>query len=921
MVVCAGAGVLQAQTVATTASAGTVMVSTLVTLDAVDVPLVDVLERIARQAALDPAWNGKAFDGATRVTVHLQHVPVTDAFAKVLVGTGMRAEVSARHVEIVRDEAAQGIVSGKVVDATTKVPLRGVTITVDDAKKGVLTDENGAFRITQVPAGRHVLHIKMISYARSSQAVTVTDDETATVTIALSSSVNTLDQVVVTGTVVATELKAIPNAITVITGKELQDRGVNRIDELFHGDVPGLFVNRNGQVGATNPGFASVAARGSTRLIQGDGVGNEGVKTYVDGVEIADRKYLGLIDPTTIDRIEILTGPQASTIYGSNAINGVIQVFTKRGNSVRPQFMAEWRSQWTQNNVSSSLAPNHTASASVSGIEGRVSYNVGGSWVYQGSWTPSVLTQTKNGFAGTRVTFGPLTTDLSLRVDQGRNTDNGIDQYVNVERGATGVGGLVPGSGGTNAPSNNQETNADRGFTASGTYRLTSWWSHSVTMGVDQLDQEAIQTNISHRDPTDSGFWMSRPKISRMTAAYNTSANIPLGSLASLVATVGADESHSHQQAFYGSYVLAGNGTSFVSTYPGGWRYTQSRGSEHGGFVQGQLGLINSLFFTYGLRAVYNPNIGSEKNPNLEPRYGVAYSFDAGNLSAKLRASYGTATRPPDPHSKDPQYGSPNLIRIWGTNITMLGNPNLVPESQRGGEGGLDLYWGNNASVELTHYDQTVDDLILTLLADSVDILPSQRPLYPGCAPWACWLSQYESLNLGSVRNQGWEAKGKWNMGAFELNGTYTYMKSRIIGVSPKFRSQFPQYAVGGSFSTLPEHTYGMGLTYTNGATRISYNLQGQGHAISSASRTVLGTVGTDYRLWIQQTPRLGIPSTYSEVYPGFFLGSINASHQFSTLIEGTLQINNVTNSYQGDISPTEMQSGRMTGLGVRFRF
>jgi len=919
---------LQSQTVAVSSASTTASTSVAVTLDVKDVALDRVLHMIARQAGLMLFFPGKGVPPSKHVTLQMRGVGVDDAFMQALTGTGLKATIVS-NVALVADNetdgvaTVSGIITGTVIDSTTRRPVRGATISLDDATKGVLSADDGSFRFVGVTAGTHVVRVKMIGYAKLSASVTVKDDERTTVTLVVSPRVNALDQVVVTGTVVATELKAIPNAITIITGKELQDRGVTHIDQLFHGDVPGLIVNRNGQAGASNPGYVSVAARGSTRLVHfGDGINNEGVKTYVDGVELADRNFLGLIDPTTIDRIEILTGPQASTIYGSNAINGVIQVFTKRGNSVRPEFTMGMRSQWTQNNVSSSLAPNHTADASVSGVEGHVSYNLGGSWVYQGSWTPAVLTQTKNGFGGARLSFGPLTTDLSVRADQGRNINNAIDGYAGVERGATGLGALLPGTGGTNAPSHKLVTNSDRSFTASGTYRLTSWWSHSVTVGTDQLDREESQTNLSYRNPTDSGFWLARPRVTRMTTAYNSSANIPLGSLVALVATAGMDESHNRVQNFYGSYVVAGDGAYFMSTYPhGGWQYSQSRNFEHGGFLQGQLGLANALFFTYGLRAVFNPNIGSDKNPNLEPRYGVAYSFDVGSVSAKLRASYGTATRPPDPHSKDPQYGSPNLITIWGTNITTLGNPNLLPESQRGGEGGLEVYWGNRASVQLTHYDQTVDDLILTLVADSVDILPSQRPLYPFCGPTQCWLEQQASLNLGSVRNQGWEGKGTWNMGPFAVNGTYTYMKSRIIGVRPKFHSQFPEYVVGGSFFNLPEHTYAMGLTYTNGATRIAYNLQGQGHSLSSPYRTKLGMIGTDYRLRVQLTPRAQLPSTYMEPYPGFFLGDINMTHQFSSHVEGTLQVSNVTNSYQGDVMPTTMQAGRMTGLGVRLRF
>ena len=96
----------------------------------------------------------------------------------------------------------------------------------------------------------------------------------------LDSSRNTaaLRTVVVTGTVTAAPIREIPNAITVITAAQIRERGVTSIDQLFHGEVPGLFSAR--VTPYSQYGQAGVFARGSVTLL-----GGGTMKVYVDGVE------------------------------------------------------------------------------------------------------------------------------------------------------------------------------------------------------------------------------------------------------------------------------------------------------------------------------------------------------------------------------------------------------------------------------------------------------------------------------------------------------------------------------------------------------------------------------------------------------------------------------------------------------------
>jgi len=915
-VLCARTTVSVAQSVAV-APAPSAAVATLVTVNVVDAPLDDVLKNIARQSELHPFFDDTVYTLKKRVSLHLQHVPVGEAFALVLAGTGLKAEISAGDVAFTYDAGRgrrDGGVTGTVVDAKTKVPLRGVTVTVDDAKKGVTTGTDGTFRLARLSLGAHVLHVRLLGYVKMTKSITVAEGEITTIDVGLESSVNTLEQVVVTGTVAPTELKAIPHAITVITAKELQDRGITRIDELFRGDVPGLFVQRTGSMGATGggvqgtPGRVDVWSRGSANL----GGQADGIKTYVDGVELADKNRLALIDPTAIERIEIITGPEASTIYGSNAINGVMQIFTKRGTTSRPQVTAELRSAWTQNNFNAALAPKHTTDLSAAGVDGRISYNVGGSWGYTGSWSPSVKEQTVSGFAGERVTMGPLTLDAHLRVYQDQNSTNARDDgQAALEGDGEGPTSYVGGA----APLRYRGTSVNRAGGGTVTFPLTSWWSHTVTLGLDQSLGTGRKLDPSYSAPVDSTLFFFQNTDSRFTAAYNTTVQVPVTTLAKLVLTVGLDESHTTNNLVGGDYVGA-----YTST--ASWAYSQKQAHEHGGFLQSQLGMWDALFVTYGLRAVYNPNIGADQNPNLEPHYGVAYARDIAGITAKVRASYGTATRPPWIGAKDSvKAGRASFQRLFGTDVIRLANPNLVPESQQGGEGGFELYFGTRGSLQMTRFNHTADNLIINPIADST------RALVLGCNSWISnchngyyYLRQSMNLNIGSVRNQGWEGTGTVNIGVLTATGTYSWTKSRMIGITPKYRGQFPQYVVGAPFNFTPEHTYAVDLVYVHGGTRVAYNLQGQGAWGVDDYDFFYRTGQGNTRAQIYQS-RMEIPSPFTNVRPGYYLGDLNVSQQFTPHVEGLVQINNVHNSYQNEINPLVAYPGRTTGLGLRMRF
>jgi hypothetical protein len=182
---------------------------------------------------------------------------------------------------------------------------------------------------------------------------------------------------------------------------------------------------------------------------------------------------------------------------------------------------------------------------------------------------------------------------------------------------------------------------------------------------------------------------------------------------------------------------------------------------------------------------------------------------------------------------------------------------------------------------------------------------------------------QDEYLNLGSIRNQGWETQASANAGPFSVRGTYSWTKSRVIGVTPKWRAQMSytaDFQVGRPFDYLPEHTWAMTLAYARTATNVLVTLNGSSQAYTLGGDRF--TIDDQYGIrLLGNVRRMNIPEGYHAWRPGYTTADLNASRQISSAIEGVVQIHNLTNFYQNDVSTGFPTMGRQTNVGLRLRF
>lgn len=223
-----------------------------------------------------------------------------------------------------------GQISGQVVEVATQRPLAGAQVFIAGTAIGGLTNDAGRYLLLNVPVGEAVVSVQVIGYGTAEQTVSVSAGGTATVDFALDQSAISLDQIVVTGAGVETEKRKLGNTIATIDPTAFEAAPVSSVSEILQGREPGVVGLPGG--GLTGQG-ARIRIRGSASLAQS----NEPL-LYVDGVRMDnsggfDGSRLDDINPESIARIEILKGAAAATLYGTEASNGVIQIFTKRGSA------------------------------------------------------------------------------------------------------------------------------------------------------------------------------------------------------------------------------------------------------------------------------------------------------------------------------------------------------------------------------------------------------------------------------------------------------------------------------------------------------------------------------------------------------------------------------------------------------------
>ncbi len=239
----------------------------------------------------------------------------------------------------------RGTITGTVVDKATEQPLTGAQIVLEGTNQGTLTDAKGAYRLGGIRAGAATVRAVMLGYESVSRTVAVPAGGTATADFQLTQSAISLNEVVVTATG-EQQKRQLANAVSHINAAAVTEAApISSFSQLLNGRASGVNVlQSSGTVGTGS----RIRVRGANSV----SLNNQPI-IYINGARVYSSddalsvgtggqtvSRLNDINPEDIESIEVIKGPSAATLYGTDAANGVIRITTKRGRSGAPRWNA-----------------------------------------------------------------------------------------------------------------------------------------------------------------------------------------------------------------------------------------------------------------------------------------------------------------------------------------------------------------------------------------------------------------------------------------------------------------------------------------------------------------------------------------------------------------------------------------------------
>jgi outer membrane receptor protein involved in Fe transport len=839
--------------------------------------IATLLAEIHRQTGLTFAYDAR-FPSGRSVTLDAESITFGAALGAILFGTGVDVVLMPTgHVWLTQQPGGAPIqeatITGRVTDKQTGDALAGATVLLEPGRRSAPTDHDGRYQFARLVPGDYTVRARYIGYAPLTASATVGGDEERTVDLQMEKSAQQLEQIVTTGTVVPTEVKALPTPVSVIGKGDIAIRRPESVQQLFRQAVPTA-------VSWDYPSYpfqTSFSVRGASSMSSGTGQ----MKVFVDGVEAA-LPTASAVDPNSIERIEVVRGPQAAAIYGSDAIGGVIQIFTKRGDTdfARPHgdaSAAVGMIQTPYGGFGGVLRQKY--SADLRGGAANVTYNLGAGYSRTNDYLPGGESSAQSNpsvFGGMRYTNGIITADLSGRYYTQNNPA--------VFNPLLFQSGFFFYSKPLYQPARLQNQTLAARFSIA----PTQWWRNTVTAGVDRFTQDIEQSQPRLTAPGDTLLTVLSQTRTKTSIAYTTSVQGSLSPDVSGDLTAGVDHYSLPFSQFLTTRAVNTEGTIRTSP-PASLSASRSLTNNTGYFGQVQLGYRDAVFVTGGIRAEENSDFGDSLGLPVSPRIGLSYVQRLGSTTLKVRGAYGRAIRAPSPTQK--------FAIETATDVT-LANPQLGPERQAGWDAGVDLALAARGSLSATYYDQRAENLIQRVL------LQSGPPV------------TFQWQNVGRVSNRGVEVEAAVNFGPVQLKGQYGYTRSRVEQLPASYTGDL---RVGDQSFLTPKHTAGASLVI----------VPRTGASISGGLTYVGSWRFYDYLAYFKCLGQTGpchndtfaLDRSYLISYPGLLKFNAGVSQRITPLVEAFASIENLTNNQAYEFYNFHPVMGRTTTLGMRLQY
>ena len=683
--------------------------------------------------------------------------------------------------------AQEKTVSGTVTDQND-LPLPGVSVVVEGTTSGTQTDFDGNYTIS-VEEGQ-TLQFSYIGQATMSETVGAGD----TINVQMEEDAEALEEVIVTGQGSGIARRKLSTTVDALDEDEIDKLPANQIDQILQATAPSAQI----RLSSGQPGTASVirtrgpisAATSSTPVVIVDGVRVDNLNSNPQlGIATGGASVSALADipVESIERIEYIKGGAATTLYGADAANGVIQVITKKGRAGKASVFFEsnlgiisaTRDFLKYERTGEALFETGVSQEFRMGVNGGTedfSYNFAGS-LYKDDSFNQLNEQIRRNF-----TFG-FKAKISEKLRyQGSfsyvNFESNLDFNANVsfsrfsqfEGAARGNLDELTAAEWQAELDRSEEIgefvsiqNGNNRFTASNKfiYDFTDNFQANLTVGIDNRNtiQEDLQSNAllvalgSVAEGTTDQAEFDRV----LRSAFTTTVDLNFTHEAELdnfsfVTILGGQffRTNDRQNRIDGSGGV--DGTRSLNNFSE--QIVQDfilENANYGLYFLENIGLWDVAFVEFGGRLDRNTAAGDNTDPQFLPKIGATYNISSHDFyrdsnfsnilsTLRLRANYGEATNFAQPFSQDRTFAQNPFLGNPSFTFDNPGNDELISEVVQSTEYGLELgFFSDRLFLSGTRYNLT-----------TVDALVEPQP-----APSQGQLQQF--TNTGEIQNEGWE--------------------------------------------------------------------------------------------------------------------------------------------------------------------
>ncbi len=723
---------------------------------------VPCIDRDALSPASDSAWPAPL---DRFVTLHVTDTPLRDALDRLTEASGVRLSYSPEAIPVDRIVCA----------SLPALPL-------GDALRALVRAANGgetALSIHPIAAGPdHVV----LAPVRVAELRPSPDP--------ILERVIPLESIVVTGDASGLSARGLPFAADVIDARRIGTR--DDVGELLSASVPGLWA------WASSPADLRVryaSLRGASSF------GDSHPKVYLDGIPVADPLALSRIIPETIERIDVIRGPQGAALYGADAIGGVINISTRRGNTEpgAPRLQLRTGAGLISADFSpgSVVSQDHVLTGWFGSPARSATFNLAGGST--GELLPGAGSRYV-AFNGSGRSVGAIRILAgTMRIDFA-SARSGLNPWLGAAGPAEGVssGRLEHGRG--DARSVLQYT-----FGTTMTFTGIDRWAHTVVAGVDGYRRTGEDPSreifaIGNAPTTVGGAWRAGDRLSLRATSVFEAVSTP--TFAANLTFLGEHSLLREVEPIGRSVVILGEGDAGgvrASNGDFGSMDVVTRYGSTGFAVQANGAYRNRFFLDAGVRFETNDGFGPGSDVQALPMIGGAAVMDGDQLTATFRTAYGKGMRPTHTALRE---------ALWPGAHLPAAAYSLPPESQSGVEVGIELEFNDRVTIGLTRFDQRASGLIQVVAA------PPSRRLSTGVRPL------YLLQNVGEISNTGWEVETSGVLGRVTLDGTFATVDSRVRRLASGYDGDL---RAGDRMLEVPAATASLAASWT--ATRWSASL------------------------------------------------------------------------------------------------